>query len=98
MSLTPKAQRQVIEDLFEFWQPGHCLEIADKIGSNHQDVVDFLEAVEEFLLKLHPGERNGVPMGRGATTADLAALALKRSDVPDYEETVEEEAERLTDA
>ena len=54
MSLTPEAQRQVIDYYFE--KPNAKAVVEDGLGSDIQDVKDFLEAVYEFLVNLHPGD------------------------------------------
>jgi hypothetical protein len=91
MSLTPEAQRKVIDYYFE--EPNAKAVVEDGLGSNIQDVRDFLEAVYEFLIKLHPGfvksleiidlpsrEPGDVGMGQGATTADLEAISKRRKN------------------
>ncbi len=73
MSLTPEAQRKVIDYYFQHPNAKAVVEDED-IGATRREVEEFLGDVYRFLCDLHPdvaAEPGGVHIGENATTVDM---------------------------
>lgn len=83
MSLTPEAQRAVID--YYFQEPNAKAVVEDGLDAEIQDVRDYLQEVYTALVEWvdTPTYHPGVGVGKSATTADLERMKRDRQSTTD---------------